>query len=84
MAGVLLSDLGASITEVAKDALVAEYGQKNKIDGLQSYAFMALAASGGLFISGGIKPEIDSRLHLLKDGLCLDLNHNHSSLNNED
>ncbi|GKE06531.1 probable folate-biopterin transporter 8, chloroplastic isoform X1, partial [Tanacetum coccineum] len=44
MACVLLSNLGGSITEVAKDALVAEYGQKNKIDGLQSYAFMALAA----------------------------------------
>ncbi|KAH9681576.1 hypothetical protein WN943_029270 [Citrus x changshan-huyou] len=47
MACVLLSNLGASITEVAKDALVAEYGQKNGIVGLQSYAFMA-AASGGI------------------------------------
>ncbi|XP_004516336.1 probable folate-biopterin transporter 8, chloroplastic [Cicer arietinum] len=45
---VLLSNLGASITEVAKDALVAEYGKKHKIEGLQSYAFMALAA-GGIF-----------------------------------
>ncbi|KAK1413669.1 hypothetical protein QVD17_35445 [Tagetes erecta] len=48
MACVLLSNLGASVTEVAKDALVAEYGQKNKINGLQSYAFMALAAGGVL------------------------------------
>ncbi|KAL8262834.1 hypothetical protein R6Q59_024183 [Mikania micrantha] len=48
MTCVLLSNLGASITEVAKDALVAEYGQKNKINGLQSYAFMALAAGGVL------------------------------------
>uniref|UniRef100_A0A7N0V839 FBT8 n=1 Tax=Kalanchoe fedtschenkoi TaxID=63787 RepID=A0A7N0V839_KALFE len=46
MALVLLSNLGASITEVAKDALVAEYGQKHKITGLQSYAFMASAAGG--------------------------------------
>lgn len=46
MVCILLSNLGASITEVAKDALVAEYGLKNKISGLQSYAFMALAAGG--------------------------------------
>ncbi|XVF38559.1 hypothetical protein REPUB_Repub20aG0112500 [Reevesia pubescens] len=43
MACVLLSNLGASITEVAKDALIAEFGQKHRITGLQSYAFMALA-----------------------------------------
>ncbi|KAA0049201.1 putative folate-biopterin transporter 9 [Cucumis melo var. makuwa] len=54
MACVLLSNLGASITEVAKDALVAEYGQTNKICGLQSYTFMALAVGGvlGNFIGG--------------------------------
>lgn len=46
MACVLLSNLGASIAEVAKDALVAEYGQKNKMLGLQSYGFMASAAGG--------------------------------------
>ncbi|KAL1808595.1 hypothetical protein ACET3Z_025585 [Daucus carota] len=46
MACVLFSNLGASITEVAKDALVAEYGVKNKMAGLQSYAFMALACGG--------------------------------------
>lgn len=46
IASVLLSNLGASITEVVKDALVAEYGKKHKIGGLQSYAFMALAAGG--------------------------------------
>ncbi|KAL4561167.1 hypothetical protein LXL04_033330 [Taraxacum kok-saghyz] len=48
MAFILLSNLGASITEVAKDALVVEYGQKNKMKGLQSYAFMALAVGGVL------------------------------------
>ncbi|KAK3187726.1 hypothetical protein Dsin_027287 [Dipteronia sinensis] len=46
MACVLLSNLGASIAEVAKDALVAEYGQKQRVVGLQSYAFMAAAAGG--------------------------------------
>ncbi|KAB2600564.1 folate-biopterin transporter 8 [Pyrus ussuriensis x Pyrus communis] len=46
MACVLLSDLGASITEVAQDALVAEYGQEKNMTGLQSYAFMAAAAGG--------------------------------------
>ncbi|KAG8369766.1 hypothetical protein BUALT_Bualt14G0047800 [Buddleja alternifolia] len=46
MACVLLSNLGASISEVAKDALVAEYGQKNKTHGLQSYALMASAIGG--------------------------------------
>uniref|UniRef100_A0A803Q4E8 Uncharacterized protein n=1 Tax=Cannabis sativa TaxID=3483 RepID=A0A803Q4E8_CANSA len=44
---VLLSNFGASITEVAKDALVAEYGQKHNLNGLQSYALMA-SASGGI------------------------------------
>nr|ALB00114.1 FBT8 [Populus tomentosa] len=43
---ILISNLGASITEVANDALVTEYGQKNRIGGLQSYAFMALAVGG--------------------------------------
>ncbi|GFY81454.1 major facilitator superfamily protein [Actinidia rufa] len=46
IACVLLSNLGASITEVANDALVAEYGQNHKMSGLQSYAFMALATGG--------------------------------------
>lgn len=46
MACVLLSNLGASIAEVANDALVAEYGQKQRMAGLQSYAFMAAAAGG--------------------------------------
>ncbi|KAK4406013.1 putative folate-biopterin transporter 9, chloroplastic [Sesamum angolense] len=50
MACVLLSNLGASIAEVAKDALVAEYGQKNKVPGLQSYAYMASAVGGFLEI----------------------------------
>lgn len=43
---VLLSNLGASTAEVAEDALIAEYGQRNKIPGLQSYGFMASAAGG--------------------------------------
>ncbi|CAH9079113.1 unnamed protein product [Cuscuta epithymum] len=48
MACMLLSNLGASITEVVNDALVAEYGQKNKLPGIQSYAFMASAIGGML------------------------------------
>ncbi|GAB2266714.1 hypothetical protein Dimus_001707 [Dionaea muscipula] len=43
---VLLSNLGAAITEVAQDALVAEYGQKLRMVGLQSYTFMAIAVAG--------------------------------------
>ncbi|XP_042513614.1 probable folate-biopterin transporter 8, chloroplastic [Macadamia integrifolia] len=46
MACILMSNIGASITEVAKDALIAEYSQKHKLGGLQTYAFMALAAGG--------------------------------------
>lgn len=48
MAIVILSNIGASIAEVAKDALVAEYGQSNKLPGLQSYALMASAVGGVL------------------------------------
>ncbi|KAG9149440.1 hypothetical protein Leryth_003395 [Lithospermum erythrorhizon] len=48
MACVLLSNLGASIAEVAKDALVAEYGKAHKMPAIQSYAFMASAAGGVL------------------------------------
>ncbi|XP_075512159.1 putative folate-biopterin transporter 9, chloroplastic [Primulina tabacum] len=46
LAFVLLSNLGASISEVAKDALVAEYGHANKMPGLQSYAVMASSIGG--------------------------------------
>ncbi|KAK9137865.1 hypothetical protein Sjap_008459 [Stephania japonica] len=46
MACILVSNLGASISEVASDALVAEYGKKRKVGGLQAYSFMALAAGG--------------------------------------
>lgn len=62
MACVLLSNLGASITEVAKDALVAEYGQKHRMVGLQSYAFMAVAAGGilGSLFGGYFLPKISS------------------------
>ncbi|WCJ24152.1 Major facilitator superfamily protein [Euphorbia peplus] len=46
VACILLSNIGASITEVANDALVAEYGHKHRMRGLQSYAFMASAVGG--------------------------------------
>ncbi|KAL9161958.1 hypothetical protein ABFS82_07G055400 [Erythranthe guttata] len=48
MACILLGNLGASISEVAKDALVAEYGHNTKLPGLQSYAYMASAIGGVL------------------------------------
>ncbi|KAG2313174.1 hypothetical protein Bca52824_024731 [Brassica carinata] len=44
----LLSNLGASVTEVAKDALVAEYGLRYHMNGLKSYALMASAVGGVL------------------------------------
>ncbi|KAG5034756.1 putative folate-biopterin transporter 9, chloroplastic [Glycine soja] len=64
IASVLLSNLGASITEVAQDALVAEYGKKHKIGGLQSYAFMALAAGGilGNLIGGYFLLKLPPRI----------------------
>ncbi|XP_060180709.1 probable folate-biopterin transporter 8, chloroplastic isoform X2 [Lycium barbarum] len=65
MACVLLSNVGASITEVAKDALVAEYGQRNRLPSLQSYAFMASAAGailgnliGGYFLLKTQQPKL--------------------------
>ncbi|KAJ4841893.1 hypothetical protein Tsubulata_014254, partial [Turnera subulata] len=45
---MLLGNMGASITEVAQDALVAEYGKQHRMGALQSYAFMALAVGGVL------------------------------------
>ncbi|KAL8135610.1 hypothetical protein AgCh_010299 [Apium graveolens] len=64
---VLFGNLGASIMEVSNDALVAEYGIKNKIAGLQSYAFMALASGGILgHLLGGY-----SLLRLPPRSMCL-------------
>lgn len=67
VACVLLSNFGASITEVAKDALVAEYGQRHKINGLQSYVFMALASGGilGNLIGGYFLLKAPSRTMFL-------------------
>lgn len=58
---LLLSNLGASVVEVATDGLVAECGKKNKgisSGELQSFAWMALATGsvlgnlfGGIFVS---------------------------------
>ncbi|GLJ24980.1 hypothetical protein SUGI_0478260 [Cryptomeria japonica] len=48
---LILSNLGASIVEVATDALVAECGKKHKVDSsgeLQSFAWMALTAGSVL------------------------------------
>ncbi|GKV39136.1 hypothetical protein SLEP1_g46948 [Rubroshorea leprosula] len=58
---ILLGNLGASVTEVAKDALVAEYGQKHRIAGLQPYAFTASAMGGILGNLVAISEESISR-----------------------
>ncbi|XP_058101394.1 probable folate-biopterin transporter 9, chloroplastic [Magnolia sinica] len=72
MACILLSNLGASFTEVASDALVAEFSEKQKVGELQSYAFMALAAggilgnlSGGFFVQRTQQPKIMSLIFSL-------------------
>lgn len=67
MACVLLSNLGAAITEVAQDALVAEFGQKHKMVGLQSYTFMAIAVAGilGNSLGGIILSKAHPRVVLL-------------------
>ncbi|KAK6929693.1 Biopterin transporter family, partial [Dillenia turbinata] len=73
MVFVLLSNLGASVAEVAQDALVAEYGKKTKMVGLQSYAFMALAAGGilGNLVGGFFLRNTQPRTMFLVFGLLL-------------
>lgn len=65
MACILVSNLGASFTEVASDALIAESSKNHKTGELQSYTFMALAAgailgnlSGGFFLKRTQQPKI--------------------------
>lgn len=54
MAFILVSNLGASFTEVASDAFIAEFTKQRKLGELQFYAFMAIAAGGMLGnLSGG-------------------------------
>lgn len=67
MACVLMSNLGASITEVAMDALLAEYGQRHGAGGLQSYAFMASAVGAilGNFLGGYFLPAAGSKTMFL-------------------
>ncbi|GAB2221454.1 hypothetical protein Drorol1_Dr00012633 [Drosera rotundifolia] len=64
---VLLSNIGAAITEVAQDALVTEYGQKHRLVGLQSYTFMAIAVAGvlGNSLGGMMLPRTHARTILL-------------------
>lgn len=75
MACVLLSNLGAAITEVAQDALVAEYGQKHKMVGLQSYAFMAIAVAGilGNSLGGILLSKTDPRTLILIFSILLSI-----------
>ncbi|XP_072958837.1 probable folate-biopterin transporter 9, chloroplastic [Typha angustifolia] len=65
MACILLSNLGASFTEVVSDAFVAESSRMHKVGELQSYAFLALAAggilgnlSGGYFLLKAQEPKV--------------------------
>lgn len=54
MACILLSNVGASVTEVATDALITEYSRTTETGQLQSYAFIALSAGSLLGnLSGG-------------------------------
>lgn len=75
---LLLSNLGASIMEVATDALVAECGKKHKGDSsgeLQSFAWMALATGsvlGNLF-GGIIVSQVDARTMFIVYVLLLTL-----------
>ncbi|KAK5840787.1 hypothetical protein PVK06_009691 [Gossypium arboreum] len=75
MACVLLSNTGAAITEVAKDALITEYGQKHRITGLQSYAFMALAAGGilGNLLGGYFLVKLPPRMMFLVFSVLLSI-----------
>ncbi|GMI72081.1 hypothetical protein like AT2G33280 [Hibiscus trionum] len=75
MACVVLGNLGASIEEVSKDALVTEYGQKHRIKGLQSYSFMALAVGGilGNFLGGYLLLKLQPRIMFLVFSALLSL-----------
>ncbi|KAF3335658.1 putative folate-biopterin transporter 9 [Carex littledalei] len=54
MVCILLSNVGASVTEVATDALITEYSRTTETGQLQSYAFIALSAGSLLGnLSGG-------------------------------
>ncbi|KAJ4805662.1 Major facilitator superfamily protein [Rhynchospora pubera] len=54
MACIILSNVGASVTEVATDALVTEFSRAAETGELQSYAFIALSAGSLLGnLSGG-------------------------------
>ncbi|RXH71308.1 hypothetical protein DVH24_018663 [Malus domestica] len=69
MACIFLSNLGASFTKVAQDALVAEYGQEENMTDLQPYAFMA-AATGGI-LGNLIVRQINVRLGILNEVFVL-------------
>ncbi|KAK9664752.1 hypothetical protein RND81_14G065200 [Saponaria officinalis] len=86
MACVLLSNLGAAITEVVQDALVAEYGQKHKIVGLQSYTFMAIAFAGilGNLVGGVLLSRTHPRVVLFLFSILLLLQLIFTSFTKED
>ncbi|KAE8721356.1 putative folate-biopterin transporter 8 [Hibiscus syriacus] len=75
MACVVLGNLGASIEDVSKDALVTEYGLKHRIKGLQSYSFMASAIGGilGNFLGGYFLLKLKPRTMFLVFSALLSL-----------
>ncbi|GLJ12670.1 hypothetical protein SUGI_0195500 [Cryptomeria japonica] len=73
---LLLSNLGASIVEVANDALVAETGKNAKASSsgeLQSFAWMATAAGGimGNLLGGIAIGRVDAKAMFIFFGLLL-------------
>lgn len=75
---LLLSNLGASIVEVASDALVAETGKKAKASSsgeLQSFAWIAIAAGGvmGNLLGGIAISQVDARTMFIIFGVLLSI-----------
>lgn len=75
---LLLSNLGASIVEVASDALVAETGKKAKASSsgeLQSFAWIAIAAGGimGNLLGGIAINQVDARNMFIIFGFLLSI-----------
>lgn len=75
---LLVSNLGASIVEVASDALVAETGKKAKTSSsgeLQSFAWIAIAAGGvmGNLLGGIAISRVDAKIMFVIFGFLLSI-----------
>eukprot|EP01018_Ginkgo_biloba_P019397 Gb_19371 [translate_table: standard] len=85
---LLLSNLGASIVEVANDALVAECGKKDKANSsgeLQSFVWMTCAAGGilGNLFGGIVVSQVDARFMFIAFFILLSIQVGTSSSVNE-